>query len=963
MVLNKTKQYSLFEAFLPYTQFLFSVEDILEKTSSKSEFDKIVLEKIRESKSLAKDGNRKAIKKILDKNASVFKKKLGFNMKSLTNYYDPIFKYMKNSDETTLEFCLGIANDFQNNFFNKETDDIKQLIVTGEIDFKEIIKSINTFRSINQVSSSNPESLKLGERLVYEDDKIIVYYPRSHKYFRSAIDREDQYNEISWCTKDLTPWLNYTKDFACCILVGKGTSEKNFKNMMLVSYKVAKKTYDYYTDYEETCNYFNHHMGEQEFEEFYPGFVSNVAPIIEKRVQELDVKVEFDAEKAKKELSFCFTKRNTSIFEVVLDKYLSSSIEKYYELVNSDEDHSEDLSNLGTNLVEHLTYIIENDSENFEYSKKEFFTAISNLLVSNTDPSQNSQYISIVTDIVNKLKNVKYNNGTLIDAINMHIISESSSKSMHVNYYYYIIYFIFDYNSPLYSDLTESLSSGNKFSICERSLSKILNSKSEIACKSIITNSQVSGSSIFEIIPEKFAAKPIFSSKYFENLMLGKIEEINTDILIGLSKLIQSIESFNTSVKDKNELYQEFPEFIPRLKALVDIFGINIDKSSVLNSVDVEIEESAASLLLYNDLPYSVLNNMYRKNYFTPELISTITSADYIENNKSKAKNILVTICRAKGKDNLELLNAINNNAISTIFNMGVDVEKISNYIINNRHDAFLEELKDPNSSLYESNFTINYFLINKHEFANKFDIFKNAFLKYIELEADPSIDIWRYRQKKRIFVILTEAMKSDKSFALKMFDYSIRNINEEYKEFLINYFFDINKVLSEFDDTMISYIDNTIAKILSRKDIKCTQSICNKIVELLDFNYILEQAFQADINHDKRDSLMSAILTHISEFYGEKSKIDKLRALIEKSIRSRNGMLSNSIIRFIEIYRRFVKEKKISSHLNLSLYPSIQKFIDYINKSFYKKIPEEDLKVDKRFESIIRQYVRSLLG
>lgn len=957
-------KFSLFEAFLPYVDFLFSVEDILEKTSKKSDFDLLVLEKIKEANS--KHANdRKSIKKLLDKNSSEFRKKIGFNIKSLTNYYDPIFQYMSQAGETTLEFCLSVANEFHNNYFNKESEDVKQLIIKGEIDFREIIKTISIFREINQISTGS-EGSRIGKRLIYEDDDFIVYYPRTHKYFVEVIRDLEFYNKIDWCTRDITSWLKYNKEYACCILIAKKATKDKFKNMQLVSYKITRKNPDnsneemYVTDYDETCNFFNHHMSEKEFEDFYPGFLSNIAPRIEENAKTADSKNSDDNKIIESHLEFCFEKRNSEVFEVVLNKYLDSAIEKYYKIAE-DVDARLQGESISDNFVEHMTNILNNHPEKFENTKETFFEAISNIFVSNSEPSQSPSYVSIISDFIKDLNAIKYDGGTLIDAINKYIISTSMSSSMHVNFYYYIIYRILDEVVNENANIFDA----NKKEIGERCVSKILNSKNEIACNTVLTVSPTSGFSIEEILSTEIF-KTIFESQYFEKLMLGKIENIQTRVIQGIANLIQDADTYGYNFVD--ELYNSRPEFNATLKCIADICNVKLVNSKVLINTTSYDRESVMKIIIYNDLPNEMLNSLYGKNYFNVELIKTITDVEFIENNKTKVKSILLTIDRFKANKDLELLNAINDESIPYIIDMNLSFGKTLQHILTHKEDIVLSLLNSPTTDLYDKKFIRDYFENNRHKFIEKFDLLKSGFLQYINdaIEHGDIQDPWDLRNKNLFFNILNVTMKENNTFAKKVFEYLRNNIADtnKHKSYLIVYFLIKHKIFNNFDDSMLMLIDKTIAELLlsTYESYLSGEKIYTKIIELSDIKYVVETIFEASISNTQRKIFMQILLEKVSEFYGEKRTIDLIKIKIENVI-SRKYYSAHNVLMFIEIYRQFVKEKKISSHLNHALYPTIQKFIDFINKGRTQEFPKDDLKVQNRFENVLRQYVKSLLS
>lgn len=955
-------EYSLFEAFLPYTDFLFSVKDILEKTSKNSDFDLFVLEKIKEA-NLKHSNHRKLIKKFLDKNASEFRKKIGFNIKTLTNYYDPIFQYMSKAGETSLEFCLGVANEFHNNYFSKESDAVKQLIIRGEIDFNEIIETINVFREINQISTSS-ESSRIGKRLVYEDDDFIVYYPRTHKYFVDVIHDLNFYKEIDWCTKELAYWLKYNKEYATCILISKKANEKNFKNMQLVSYKIRRKDSDdnsnlYVTDYDETCNFFNHHMNVKEFEDFYPGFVSNIAPRIEENVKLSDTKESFDKKELEKQLQFCFKKRNSEVLEVVLNKYLDISIEKYYKINEDPENIDEEEYSIGKDFVEHITNIINLQPERFENTKEDFFEAISNILVFNSEPGKNPSYVRIIKGFTEDLNTIVYNNMTLTNHIHKHIITKSMSSSMHVNYYYYILFSIIDNDI----DQDESIFDSNKAEIGEKCVLKILNSKSEVACNTVLTVNPMSGLSIQEILSTEIF-ETIFNTKYFEKLMLGKIENIQARVMQGIANLIQDADTFGRS-NFANKLYNSRPEFNRTLKSIADLYNITlVNSSELLNSETVD-RESILKIILYNDLTIDMLNNLYEKKYFNAELIKTITELDFIENNGTKVKLILSTIDRFKANTDLDLLNAINDASISYILDMNLSSGKTLSYIFINKEHVILTLLSNPETDLYDKEYVRIYFSNNRNKILEKFDSLKAGFLKYIN-DLMKTGDTWQLRNRIKFFDILNDVMKENKPFAKKVFNYLLENIEDtkKHKQFLLEYFLIKYKIFDSFDDSMSLFIDETIASLLINEYSHYTsgEKIYSDIINKLDIKYVIDTIFEAPISEDVRKSFMTALLEKVSEFYGEKRTIDLIKTKIENAI-SRRYYSTYNITSFIEIYRQFVKEKKISLHLNHALYPTIQKFIEFMNVDRVNKIPEDDLKVQNRFESVIRQYVRALLS
>lgn len=956
-------KYNLFEAFLPYTDFLFSVKDILEKTSKNNDFDLFVLEKIKEA-NLKHPDDRKSIKKLLDKNASEFRKKIGFNIKALTNYYDPIFQYMKNVDETSLEFCLGIANEFHNNFFSKESEDVKQLIIRGEIDFKEVIETINVFREINQITSGDKKS-KIGERLVYEDDNFIVYYPRSHKYFVDIIRDLNYYKIIDWCTRDLTEWLRYNKQFACCILIAKKANKDYADNMQLVSYKIKRKddynTETYETDYEETCNFFNHHMDEKEFEDFYPGFTSNIAQQIEENVKEADAKTITDTKEVESQLHFCFKKRNQEIFEVVLNKYLDISIEKYYKTNSSEESSfSEEKISIGSTFVEHMTNILKDNVMLFENSKEVFFSAISNILVSNTNPSQNILYINIIKDFIEDLKTINYNDTTLTNSINEYIVTKSMTSSMHVNFYYYILFMILD--EAVNEDAGRF--DTNKKEIGAKCVNKILNSKSEVACNIILSRSAISQYSIQDILSTEIF-ETIFNTEYFEKLMLGKIENIQASVLKGIADLIKDVDTFGH--RFANELYNSKPEFNKTLKTIVDIFNIKLVNSNILSSSESHDNESITNLILYNDLDTETLNSLYSNNFFKSTLIEKITELDFITNNKSKVQSIFSTIDRFKENRDAVLLYSIRDESIPYILNMNLPLGKTLKYIISRKDHIILDSFNNPETNLYDNPIIRNYFSNNRNKFIEGFEQLKHGFLKYFNdlIEFGES---WDLRNKVAFFNIMNSVMKSNKDFAKKVFEFLNNNLENSTtnKTFLLEYFLIKNKIFDSFDDILAEYIDSEIAVLLM--SVFCNyldpngEKIYLKIIESLDINYMIDEIFERPISGMQRKAFMKALLEKVSEFYGEKPTIDLIKTKIENVI-SRRYYSTYNVTTFIEIYRQFVKEKKISSHLNHALYPTIQKFIEFMNVDRVNKIPKDDLKVQNRFESVIRQYIRTLLN
>ena len=247
----------LIEGFLPANAFFKKLFLLFSKKSIKMHaFDKILFDKL---KYLYEDQNleHKNSKRLLNTLLKQVNKETGINLKEYVKYYDGIINYLENKSEVTFFDCINSARIFNDFLYQGMPKDTKVKIDNGNFDFESLIKLSFKYNNLYITDSGSNENT-----LVYKNDGLKVYYPRTFNSFLSTIKNSGY--SVSWCTQNEETWMSYSRSQALMIIeIEKDESTEKFgvdDRFRLISLKV---NFDKKIDIPGTCDINNSHMNKR----------------------------------------------------------------------------------------------------------------------------------------------------------------------------------------------------------------------------------------------------------------------------------------------------------------------------------------------------------------------------------------------------------------------------------------------------------------------------------------------------------------------------------------------------------------------------------------------------------------------------------------------------------------------------------------------------------------------------
>lgn len=165
-----------------------------------------------------------------------FKKTFGVNLKQM-DFFRVILKELENPYK--IDSFLTILNNiqiFSERIYKNISQEIKNEIIEGKVDYQELCKKVYTLYDKFKVDSGFVEREEGNQwEKVYENKKWVAIYPKTQKAFiewsttlsngkKESYTKGNEDARVSWCTSRREPnneWRNYAKNSACFILIKK----------------------------------------------------------------------------------------------------------------------------------------------------------------------------------------------------------------------------------------------------------------------------------------------------------------------------------------------------------------------------------------------------------------------------------------------------------------------------------------------------------------------------------------------------------------------------------------------------------------------------------------------------------------------------------------------------------------------------------------------------------------------
>lgn len=274
------------EAIISQSDFLMNIINIVKSnpkisgrlgvilTSVKKDFDKI--------ESLQGKKNKKARNQLLIQIHNDLKMFNGIDgspldFKGIRPLYDSIYEFILNKSNVNLDDCLLASDLFMKNIYSSLSPENVEKINKGKFPLTDVFALTKYYKEYEERVE---ETLKYIE--IFENEEFKIVYPQSYygfvKYIKETMDSADDSlsKEITWCTQKADTYANYLGEHYLMIYTKKNVQSDDPK--FIVSFKVTRpydangevEYDDMIIDYEETCDRFNDHMSEEDFEEITP---------------------------------------------------------------------------------------------------------------------------------------------------------------------------------------------------------------------------------------------------------------------------------------------------------------------------------------------------------------------------------------------------------------------------------------------------------------------------------------------------------------------------------------------------------------------------------------------------------------------------------------------------------------------------------------------------------------------